>query len=72
MITLCDPTVHAHDFRSFCTLNSTGGYPDNPGPDPKHPGGISRRDCTIVAGMKDALCFAFRTDNSGPPVDIQV
>ena len=49
-----------------------GGYPNNPGPDPKHPGGISRRDCTIVEGVEDVLCFAFRTDNSGPPESIQV
>ena len=49
-----------------------GGYPDNPGPDPKHPGGISRKDCTIVSGLRDVLCFAFRTDNSGPPENIQV
>ena len=49
-----------------------GGYPNNPGPDPKHPGGISRRDCTIVEGLEDVLCFAFRTDNSGPPESIQV
>ena len=50
----------------------TGGYPNNPGSSPKQPGGISRKDCTIVEGMKEALCFAFRTDNSGPPVNIQV
>lgn len=48
-----------------------GGYPDNPGPNPKTPGGLSRKDCVVIPGFEDALCFAFRTDNSGPPMDIQ-
>ena len=48
-----------------------GGYPNNPGPNPKNPGGISSDDCTMVDGLDEALCFAFRTDNTGPPENIQ-
>ncbi|XP_013390244.1 uncharacterized protein LOC106158710 isoform X2 [Lingula anatina] len=48
-----------------------GGYPDDPGPTPKLPRGLSRKDCVVVTGFPDAMCFAFRTDNSGPPVDIK-
>ena len=50
----------------------TGGYPNNPGSNPAQPGGLSTKDCVVVNGLKDALCFAFRSDNSGPPVDFQV
>jgi len=49
-----------------------GGYPDNPGPNPSDPYGLSRHDCVVVDGFTDALCFAFRTDNSGPPTSVQV
>ena len=49
-----------------------GGYPENPGPNPAHPGGLSRHDCVVMDNLDDALCFAFRTDNSGPPVDVKV
>jgi hypothetical protein len=49
-----------------------GGYPDNPGPNPANPGGISKKDCVVVDGLSDALCFAFRTDNSGPPESVEV
>ncbi len=57
-----------------CILTSIklGGYPENAGPSPAHPGGLSRKDCAIVYNFTDALCFAFRTDNSGPPVNVQV
>ncbi|XP_055897527.1 uncharacterized protein LOC106076569 [Biomphalaria glabrata] len=48
-----------------------GGYPLNPGPDPAHPRGLAKEKCIIAAGLSEALCFAFRTDNTGPPVDIQ-
>lgn len=44
-----------------------GGYPANPGANPRNPGGISRDDCAVFPGFSHALCFAFRTDNSGPP-----
>lgn len=49
-----------------------GGYPDDPGSDPAHPGGLSKRDCVVVDGLSEALCFAFRTDNSGPPESVEV
>lgn len=48
-----------------------GGYPNNPGPTPSQPGGLSRKDCAVVEGFKEALCFAFRTDNSGPPENME-
>ncbi|XP_074641698.1 uncharacterized protein LOC141899346 [Tubulanus polymorphus] len=48
-----------------------GGYPGSPGKDPKHPGGLSRKDCQIVQNLDHALCFAFRADNYGPPDNIQ-
>ena len=55
-----------------CFLSSLGGYPNNPGPNPAHPSGLSRHDCAVVDGFKDALCFSFRTDNSGPPGSVGV
>lgn len=55
---------------SLCGI--PGGYPNNPGSRPSEPGGLSVDDCVVVPQMKDALCFAFRTDNSGPPESVQV
>ncbi|KAK3087454.1 hypothetical protein FSP39_006109, partial [Pinctada imbricata] len=48
-----------------------GGYPLDPGPNPAHPGGLSKKDCVVVEGFDQALCFAFITDNRGPPKDIE-
>ncbi|XP_005101661.1 uncharacterized protein LOC101864074 isoform X2 [Aplysia californica] len=48
-----------------------GGYPLNPGPDPAHPGGLATDKCHSMEGLDEVLCFAFRTDNTGPPVDIE-
>ncbi|KAH9512453.1 hypothetical protein Btru_039624 [Bulinus truncatus] len=48
-----------------------GGYPLNPGPDPAHPRGLAKDKCIITDGLDEVLCFAFRTDNTGPPVNIQ-
>ncbi|RUS69229.1 hypothetical protein EGW08_023008 [Elysia chlorotica] len=48
-----------------------GGYPINPGPDPAHPKGLARDKCVITPGLDEALCFAFRTDNTGPPESIE-
>ena len=45
------------------------GYPNNPGPDPVNCGGMCRSSCVTFAGFGHALCWAFRTDNSGPPMD---
>ena len=36
------------------------------------PGGLSRKDCAIVPGLDTALCFAFRSDNLGPPANFEV
>ena len=44
-----------------------GGYPDNPGSSLSDPGGVSIGDATISVKDGEALVFAFRTDNSGPP-----
>ena len=44
-----------------------GGYPNNPGKALDEPGGISITDSTISVRDGEALVFAFRTDNSGPP-----
>ena len=44
-----------------------GGYPDNPGKTLSDPGGISIMDTTVAKRDGEALVFAFRTDNSGPP-----
>eukprot|EP00054_Salpingoeca_dolichothecata_P017102 m.101784 g.101784 ORF g.101784 m.101784 type:complete len:854 (-) comp22306_c0_seq1:77-2638(-) len=46
------------------------GYPNNPGNTNANPGGLARPNCITTPGFNQALCFAFRTDNSGPPLDI--
>ncbi|XP_025114212.1 uncharacterized protein LOC112576153 [Pomacea canaliculata] len=51
-----------------------GGYPGNPGSFPIMAGGMSVKDCVFaqdVQAFPETLCFAFRTDNSGPPETIQ-
>ena len=48
-----------------------GGYPLNPGVDPAHPRGLAKDKCHSVDGLDEVLCFAFRTDNTGPPVNVQ-
>lgn len=45
------------------------GYPNNPGPDPANCGGMCASSCVTFASLSHALCWAFRTDNSGPPMD---
>ncbi|XP_041367668.1 uncharacterized protein LOC121382209 [Gigantopelta aegis] len=47
------------------------GYPNNPGSDPAHPEGLSKENCITFPGLTHALCFAFRTDNTGPPESVQ-
>ncbi|XP_025113231.1 uncharacterized protein LOC112575523 isoform X2 [Pomacea canaliculata] len=47
-----------------------GGYPNNPGRFPTAAGGSSVKDCLFAEddnAFPETLCFAFRTDNSGPP-----
>ncbi|KNC81776.1 hypothetical protein SARC_05922 [Sphaeroforma arctica JP610] len=41
------------------------GYPDNPGPTPSQPGGLSRKDCLQIPGLAHVLCWGFKTDNTG-------
>ncbi|KAH3812032.1 hypothetical protein DPMN_140453, partial [Dreissena polymorpha] len=57
--------------ESLVTLYHPRGYPNGYGPTPLFPGGLSRKDCAIVDGLEHALCFAFRSDNQGPPMDYQ-
>ncbi|KAK3603808.1 hypothetical protein CHS0354_042809 [Potamilus streckersoni] len=65
------PPVFLWQFQnsSIIGLWHPGGYPNEPGKLPFTPGGMSRKDCAIVTGLPHALCFAFRTDNTGPPMD---
>lgn len=52
---------------SLMTLYHPGGYPNSYGPSPLKPGGLSRKDCAVAPTLSHALCFAFRSDNQGPP-----
>ncbi|KAJ8302871.1 hypothetical protein KUTeg_019267 [Tegillarca granosa] len=67
------PPIFRWEFqnKSVIGLWHPGGYPDDPGTVPLKPGGLSKNDCTTFPGITHALCFAFRTDNSGPPKSIQ-
>ena len=38
---------------------------------PSHPGGLSIKDCVVIPDFPEALCFAFRNDNRGPPENVQ-
>ena len=59
------------DQASVLGLWHAGGYPLNPGPNLVQAGGISIQDCTVAPGTGHALCFAFRTDNTGPPTSLE-
>ena len=52
---------------SITAMWHPGGYPGNYGVTLSVPGEISIRDSVISAKDGEALVFAFRTDNSGPP-----
>jgi len=55
----------------FLQTGQGQGYPNNPGPDPADPGGMGASSCVLpVYPLTHALCWAFRTDNSGPPEDV--
>ena len=54
---------------SIIAMWHAGGYPANPGDSISNAGGLSLQDCVIYKDQ--ALAFAFRTDNSGPPPSIQ-
>jgi len=47
-----------------------GGYPLNAGPSLANAGGLSYSDCLIIPEQQAALAFAFRTDNTGPPMSL--
>ncbi|XP_053402120.1 uncharacterized protein LOC123550399 isoform X2 [Mercenaria mercenaria] len=57
--------------QSLITLYHPRGYPNQYGSTPMKPGGLSKKDCAMVPGLDHALCFAFRSDNDGPPVDFE-
>lgn len=59
------------DQASVLGLWHAGGYPLNPGPNLVQAGGISNQDCTVAPRTGHALCFAFRTDNTGPPTSLE-
>lgn len=46
------------------------GYPDNVGPSPELPGGLGADYCVSHPASAAVLCWAFRTDNSGPPTSV--
>ncbi|XP_074654349.1 uncharacterized protein LOC141908277 [Tubulanus polymorphus] len=61
------PFIWRYNGAEILAVIHKGGYPNNPGPYPAAPSGLSVDDCHWVDGFPEALCFAFRTDNSGPP-----
>lgn len=46
------------------------GYPNNAGPTPVSPGGLAADTCVSHPSSAAVLCWAFRTDNSGPPESV--
>ena len=48
-----------------------GGYPNAPGKSVNDPGGIAYKDCAVTPDKTNALCFGFRTDNTGPPTSLE-
>lgn len=59
-----------YDNKGIIALWHPGGYPLNPGDSVNNAGGLSLQSIVIPPGSTDALAFAFRTDNSGPPMSI--
>ncbi|XP_074654954.1 uncharacterized protein LOC141908702 isoform X1 [Tubulanus polymorphus] len=74
----CPPTVFAgtspfiwkYGDQEIIAAIHKGGYPQPAGKYPSQPGGISVKDCHYLKGFSEALCFAFRVDNTGPPVNV--
>lgn len=62
--------LHEDSEESVVAMWNAGGYPTNPGSTLSNAGGISLMDSTISEIDGKALVFAFRTDNSGPPVSL--
>eukprot|EP00760_Papus_ankaliazontas_P015280 PhM_4_TR16443/c0_g1_i1/m.69357 len=50
-------------------LHHPYGYPNRPG-NTTSPGGLSRGNCVTLTGFDEVMCWAFRDDNDGPPVDL--
>ncbi|XP_071104844.1 uncharacterized protein [Haliotis cracherodii] len=67
------PKIFRWEFQGASVIGMWNpfGYPQNPGPNPANPGGLSADNCVIFPGLADAMCFAFRTDNSGPPETVK-
>ena len=61
---------HEDSTESVIAMWHPGGYPTNPGPSLSNAGGISITDSTLAEADGQALVFAFRTDNSGPPLSL--
>lgn len=49
-----------------------GGYPDPPGKYPASAQGLSAKDCVTFEGLDEAMCYAFKSDNQGPPASMAV
>ncbi len=62
--------LHKESSESVIAMWHPGGYPTNPGFSLSKAGGLSLMDSTIVEDDGVALVFAFRTDNSGPPLSL--
>ena len=58
------------DSDGVVAMWNKGGYPVNAGFTIQYPGGVSIDDAIISKADKQALVFAFRTDNSGPPLSV--
>ena len=66
------PNIFSWQYQgeSIIGIWHAGGYPLNPGVSVDNPGGLSIQDILFVPNSDDALAFAFRTDNSGPPMSV--
>jgi hypothetical protein len=51
--------------------NQGQGYPDNVGNSPTSAGGLDASYCVSHPASPAVLCWAFRTDNSGPPESVE-
>ena len=55
--------------RSGRTYHSSSVSQRSPGPDPVNCGGMCASSCVVFPPLTHALCWAFRGDNSGPPMN---
>ena len=63
--------LHEESTESVIAMWNPGGYPTNPGNSLSNAGGISLMDSVVSESDGQALVFAFRTDNSGPPTSLE-